>query len=92
MKVIESKEATTIVHEILFHKCRDKKEVQNAFAGVLPDNIHMYQRVVDMETFVPSYWVIVTKTPTQSLAQGLKYQVSINQLIDAGILFDGGKG
>ncbi|QIG70591.1 hypothetical protein EVB91_029 [Rhizobium phage RHph_I1_18] len=59
LKEIVRPSSTTIVREALFHKCKDAKETENAFAGVDPKDVVVFSRSIDPQTFTSRIYVII---------------------------------
>ena len=74
MKKIERPMSTTVIDELPFHYCKTVEEVNNAFAGVKPEDVFMYRRTVDMETFQPQLMILV-KTRSEMVSDWYKWVV-----------------
>ncbi|CAB5221004.1 hypothetical protein UFOVP245_58 [uncultured Caudovirales phage] len=81
MKKIERPIATSYVDEAIFHYCKSDEEVRNAFANVNPEDIYVYKRWVDMETFQPWLMVLV-KNGSNTISEWYKWIVPL-QLVSA---------
>jgi hypothetical protein len=60
-KIIEYPESTTEIVEVRFHIVKDRREVENIFAGVKADEVSLFRKAVDHVTFQPMYYITIQK-------------------------------
>ena len=84
MKEIKRPDSTTIVYEISFHKCKSVKEVENAFAGVDPENVVLFAKSVNSETFQPEV-LVVMMNDRKTIMEGCKYLIPLEYINEAEI-------
>ena len=65
-KIIERPESITEIVEVRFHIAKDRREVENIFAGVKANEVSLFRKAVDHVTFQPIHYITIQKPNRQA--------------------------